>query len=98
MATKKTPAAKPAAKETSAATPPLKKKLSWKEAREWEQMENVVMHAEEILQAKREQLEMPEVNSDPARLTAAVREMDEAQAEVDSLYARWAELERKQAG
>jgi len=42
-------------------------------------------------------LEMPEVVSDPARLTAAVHEMDSAQAEVDRLYARWAELEAKQA-
>jgi len=36
--------------------------------------------------------------SDPVRLTAAVRGMDEAQAVVDELYARWAELEKKQAG
>jgi len=43
-------------------------------------------------------LEKPEVMSDPALLTAAVHQMDEAQAEVDRLYARWAELEQKQAG
>ena len=96
-AVKKTPAPKSASKETSAAAP-AKKKLSWKEAREWEQMEEVVMKAEELLQSKREQLEMPEVVSDPVRLTAAVRGMDEAQAVVDELYARWAELEKKQAG
>ena len=96
-AVKKTPAPKSASKETSAAAP-AKKKLSWKEAREWEQMEEVVMKAEELLQSKREQLEMQEVVSDPVRLTAAVRGMDEAQAVVDELYARWAELEKKQAG
>jgi ATP-binding cassette subfamily F protein uup len=96
-AAKKAPAPKSAAKENAASTP-AKKKLSWKEAREWEQMETVVMEAEEVLHTKREQLELPEVVSDPVRLTAAVKEMDEAQDRVDQLYARWAELEKKQAG
>jgi ATP-binding cassette subfamily F protein uup len=96
-ASKKVPAPKAAAKE-SAGGAPAKKKLSWKEAREWEQMETVVMEAEEVLHTKREQLELPEVVSDPARLTVAVKEMDEAQDQVDRLYARWAELEKKQAG
>jgi ATP-binding cassette subfamily F protein uup len=75
----------------------VRKKLSWTEAREWEQIEAVVERAEEVLDQKRSQLELPEVVSDPARLTAAVHEMDSAQAEVDRLYARWAELEAKQA-
>jgi ATP-binding cassette subfamily F protein uup len=75
----------------------VKKKLSFKEAKEWEQMEGVVMHAEEVLDRKRSQLEIPEVVSDPARLTLAVQEMDAAQDAVDKLYARWAELEAKQA-
>jgi ATP-binding cassette subfamily F protein uup len=56
------------------------------------------MKAEDVLHSKREQLELPEVVSDPVRLTAAVKEMDEAQEVVDALYARWAELEKKQAG
>ena len=60
-------------------------------------MEALVMHAEELLDQKRTQLELPEVTSDPARLTGAVNEMDAAQDAVDQLYARWAELETKQA-
>jgi ATP-binding cassette subfamily F protein uup len=95
-ATKKAPVPKPSS--TKDAVAPPKKKLSWKEAREWEQMESVVMEAEEVLHSKREQLENPEIVSDPIRLTVAVREMDEAQDHVDGLYARWAELEKKQAG
>ena len=78
-------------------TVPTRKKLSWTEAREWEQIEQIVERAEEVLDQKRSQLELPEVVSDPVRLTAAVHEMDAAQAEVDRLYARWAELEAKQA-
>jgi ATP-binding cassette subfamily F protein uup len=95
--TKKAPAPKAVASKDSGSAP-AKKKLSWKEAREWEQMEAVVMEAEDVLHAKREQLELPEVVSDPVRLTVAVKEMDEAQDRVDGLYARWAELEKKQAG
>jgi ATP-binding cassette subfamily F protein uup len=93
-AAKKAP---PKAAASAGKSAPARKKLSWTEAREWEQIEQVVERAEEVLDRKRSQLELPEVVSDPARLTAAVHEMDSAQAEVDRLYARWAELEAKQA-
>jgi ATP-binding cassette subfamily F protein uup len=95
-AQKKATPAKLNPKSNSQGAAPVKKKLSFKEAREWEQMEAVVMRAEELLDQKRSQLEIPEVVADPARLTVAVREMDAAQDEVDKLYARWAELEAKQ--
>ncbi len=74
-----------------------KKKLTYLETREWEQIEDKVSQAEEVLEAKRQQLELPEVVSDPARLTLAAAEIDLAQEEVDTLYARWAELEAKRA-
>jgi len=93
-ATKKAPpkAAAPVMKSA-----PARKKLTWAEAREWEQIEDAVSKAEEVLDRMRSQLELPEVVTDPARLTAAVREMDTAQEQVDQLYARWAELEAKQS-
>jgi ABC transport system ATP-binding/permease protein len=78
-------------------TAPPKKKLTYLETREWEQIEHKVAQAEEVLEAKRQQLELPEVVSDPARLTRAAAEIDLAQEEVDTLYARWAELEAKRA-
>ncbi len=78
-------------------TAPPKKKLTYLETREWEQIEDKVAQAEEVLEAKRQQLELPEVVSDPARLTQAAAEIDLAQEEVDTLYARWAELEAKRA-
>lgn len=74
---------------------PQAKKLTYLEAREFEQIEHRVAQAEDVLESKRQQLEMPDVVSDPARLTQAVAEIDAAQAEVDILYARWAELEAK---
>jgi ATP-binding cassette subfamily F protein uup len=72
-----------------------KKKLSYLEAREYETIEQRVADAEEVLQAKRAQLEDPGIVSDSARLIAAHAEMEEAQEKVDTLYARWAELEKK---
>ena len=37
----------------------------------------------------------PEVAVDAAKLTEALAELEAAQAEVDTLYARWAELTEK---
>ena len=74
---------------------PGKKKLSYMEAREYDAIEHRVAEAEVLLQAKRVQLEDPEIVSDGPRLMAAHAEMEEAQDKVDILYARWAELEKK---
>ena len=72
-----------------------KKKLSYLEAREYEAIENRVAEAEEVLQSKREQLDDPRIASDGPRLLTAHAELEEAQGRVDTLYARWAELEKK---
>ena len=74
---------------------PGKKKLSYLEAREYDTIEQRVAQAELILQAKRTQLEDPEIVSDGPRLVTAHAEMEDAQDKVDTLYARWAELEKK---
>jgi ATP-binding cassette subfamily F protein uup len=74
-----------------------KKKLSYLEAREYETLEQRVADAEEALQSKRAQLEDPELVSDSQRLMTTHAEMEEAQAKVDALYARWAELEKKKS-
>ena len=72
-----------------------KKKLSYLEAREYDTIEQRVAGAEQVLQAKRVQLEDPEIVSDGPRLVTAHAQMEEAQEKVDALYARWAELEKK---
>ena len=72
-----------------------KKRLSYLEAREYETIEQRVAAAEHILQTKRAQLEDPEIVSDGPRLVTAHAEMEAAQGKVDTLYARWAELEKK---
>ncbi|MFZ0861814.1 MAG: ABC-F family ATP-binding cassette domain-containing protein [Candidatus Sulfotelmatobacter sp.] len=76
---------------------PSKKKLSYLEAREYASIEKRVAAAEQKLETKRAHAEDPAIASDSARLVSAHAELEEAQKEVDELYARWAELEKKQA-
>ena len=75
---------------------PTKTKLSYLEAREYATIEQRVAEAEQVLQAKRIQLEDPAIASDGPRLLTAHAEMDEAQNNVDELYARWSELEKEE--
>jgi len=71
------------------------KKLSYKDAREWEAIEARIMESEQRLRQKHAVLEDPAVNSDGQKLLEAYEAMQAAQAEVDALYARWAELGAK---
>jgi ATP-binding cassette subfamily F protein uup len=72
-----------------------RKRLSYIENREYETIEDRVAEAELVLQSKRDTLEDPAVVTDGRRLEQIIREMGEAQDMVDSLYARWSELEAK---
>ena len=81
----------PAAKTTQAS----KKKLSYLEAREYATIEDRVAEAEKVLDEKRTSAEDPSIASDAGRLMSAHAELEKAQSEVDALYARWAELEKK---
>jgi ATP-binding cassette subfamily F protein uup len=74
---------------------PAKKKLSYLEAREYASIEDRVAAAEERLNAARDLLDEPSVATDADALTAALHEMEAAQAAADELYARWAELTEK---
>ena len=74
-----------------------KKKLSYLEAREYASIEERVAAAELVLDTKRVQSGDPSIATDSARLMSAHAELEEAQKEVDELYARWAVLEKKQA-
>ncbi|HTW44151.1 MAG TPA: ABC-F family ATP-binding cassette domain-containing protein [Acidobacteriaceae bacterium] len=80
----------------SSAPQPLKKKLSYLEAREWATLEDRIAEAENTLRAARSMLEDPVVATDAARLQAALAEAETAQQQVDALFERWAELEAKQ--
>ncbi|KAF0235271.1 MAG: ATP-binding cassette subfamily F [Desulfovibrionaceae bacterium] len=87
--------AAPAAKARPAK--PAQKKLTYKEQREWDSMEETIAQAEAALAACDEALNDPAVAARHDELQARLVRQQEAQAEVDRLYARWAELEEKQA-
>ena len=87
---------RPAASSNTATAAPARKKLSYLEAREWERMEERIVEAEQALEAIRAEMQSPEVVSDGPRLHACYVRMQEAEAAVEALYARWAELEAKQ--
>jgi ATP-binding cassette subfamily F protein uup len=72
-----------------------KKKLTFKETREFELMEKTIHDAEERLQKKAAALQDPGVSGDATKLHAASVELEQAQKTVDALYSRWAELETK---
>jgi ABC transport system ATP-binding/permease protein len=80
---------------TSSSSSTSKKKLSYLEAREYSTIEQRVADAELVLEAKRVAAAAPAIASDAERLMTAHQEVDAAQQEVDTLYARWSELEKK---
>jgi ATP-binding cassette subfamily F protein uup len=83
-----------AARNADAATKPqARKKLSFKEQRDFDTIESRIAAAEEKLKSLEAECALPEVVSDAERLVVLAREMASTRAEVDRLYARWAELE-----
>jgi ATP-binding cassette subfamily F protein uup len=71
------------------------RKLGYLEQREWEQMEARILDAEDALAACQAAAGDPAVASDHKALADRLAALAEAQAAVDRLYARWAELEAK---
>jgi ATP-binding cassette subfamily F protein uup len=80
------PSARPAARD---------KGLSYREKREWEQMEAAILAAEERMSAAERAAADPAIASDAGALHTLYTELESARVEVERLYARWAELERK---
>ena len=72
-----------------------KKKLSYLEQREYDGIEARVDRADRRMAAAHDRLEDPAVTSNAEALTAALAEMEAAQAEHDAVYERWAELTEK---
>jgi ABC transport system ATP-binding/permease protein len=88
-------ASQTAAASTAAPPTTTRKKLSYLEAREYATIEQRVEKAEQLVQAKRAELEDPANAMDAPRLVSAQTALDAAQQALDALYARWAELEKK---
>ena len=73
-----------------------KKKLSYKESRELESMEERIHKAEEELKKLNEEAQKPENLSNSDKLSELYASLSTAQAQVDQLFERWQELESLQ--
>ncbi|HKO00690.1 MAG TPA: ATP-binding cassette domain-containing protein, partial [Thermoanaerobaculia bacterium] len=89
---------RPAKTASQQSDKPRAKKLSYKEQREWDSMEATLLAAEQRLEAATARAHDPAIAADASALQQRFDELGAAQAEVDRLYARWAELEAKVGG
>ncbi|HEX6160482.1 MAG TPA: ABC-F family ATP-binding cassette domain-containing protein [Thermoanaerobaculia bacterium] len=85
----------PKAPKEERVSAPKSKRLSYLEQREFDAMEETVLAAEEKLAEAKARAEDPGIAADANALTQRFAELSAAQAEVERLYARWAELEAK---
>ena len=72
-------------------------RLGYLDQREWDGMEAAILDAERAVETCRRALEDPAVASDAAGLQQRAAALEAAEAEVNRLYARWAELDAKRA-
>lgn len=73
--------------------PTKKKRLGFNETRELATMEARILEAETRLESLQAESQIPENLSNASKLTEVYAAIAESQAEVERLYARWAELE-----
>jgi ABC transport system ATP-binding/permease protein len=84
---------------TAAQAPsPARRKLGYQDQREYDAIEQTIARAETALREAIADSERPEHAADAARLVELLALVEERRAEVDRLYARWAELETKREG
>jgi ATP-binding cassette subfamily F protein uup len=72
------------------------KRLSYRERQEWERMEERILGAEAAVVACQAALEDPAVAADSAEIATRYAAAEAARTQVETLYARWAELDAKQ--
>ncbi|MBC8317203.1 MAG: ABC-F family ATP-binding cassette domain-containing protein [Desulfobulbaceae bacterium] len=77
-------------------SPKKSNKLTYKERLELEAMEKTILEAEEELNICKLKVEDPEISIDPAELSVWCNRLQECQDNVDSLYSRWGDLEKRQ--
>jgi ATP-binding cassette subfamily F protein uup len=89
------PVAKPQAVEIHSTEAPVRKKLSYKEQRELDQMEANILAAEQAAKEIEAKLADPAVASDHKKTPRLYADLGAAHDKVRALYDRWAELEAK---
>ena len=84
--------------ETSVPEKPAKRKgLSYKEQKEWDQIETKILEAEGRVATCQAATNDPSISSSATDLQERYAALHVAQTEVERLYARWAELDEKRA-
>jgi ATP-binding cassette subfamily F protein uup len=73
---------------------PAKKKLSYNEKKEYDQIEGKIERLEQEIQKLNHLLSQPEVADHPQKLSEICKELGIAEAQVEQLYLRWDELGR----
>ncbi len=91
VAAKKATAAA-SASTASGGAPSKKKRLSYKDQRDWDTMEASIQKAEAALEKVNAEMLTPTHAANAKKQAELVVELGRAQAEVDRLYARWTEL------
>jgi ATP-binding cassette subfamily F protein uup len=84
-----------AADPTASGAASARKKLSWKETRELEGLGDAIMDAETERDVLSARLADPALYRDAAETARVTNAFNAAKANVDKLYARWAELEER---
>ena len=92
------PAEKAEAAKASTKQGTPRSSLTYHEKQEFAGMEERILDAEAQVEALHAQLNDPDVMADHAKLHATYEAHRNAQAELDRLFARWEELERKSLG
>jgi ATP-binding cassette subfamily F protein uup len=69
------------------------RRLTWKEQKELESMEESILEAEAEVEALETSAASPEMTTDHQKATATYAALSKAQERVKQLYARWAELD-----
>lgn len=70
-------------------------KLSFKEQREWDQIEGHIHTLEAEINSLNKQLEDPVISQDAEKLQAVCETLSSKQHQLDQLFARWQELDNK---
>jgi ATP-binding cassette subfamily F protein uup len=84
--------------DVEAASPaPKRKGLSYREQKEWDTIEQKIAKAEAAVAACQAAANDPAIVADAEALRTRYAALETAQAVVEQLYARWAELEEKRA-
>ena len=81
---------------TATPTTPVKKKLSYKEAREYTAIEQKIAEAESRISAAQSALIDPAIQTDAPALIAAQSQLEQSESALTQLLTRWTELEERQ--